>query len=190
VKIKHRVQGGGWIGSCAWPFARFVRPSFIWYTLSNLYLSNLYFSVSHQNHFEMGCFLLFAILTVLAFISTGASSNFPPIWPYPAKFTNGSASILVDSLNFKFFSNLAQTDCIDIYNAFSRFSPIFFPHAQSRKSVASSLSESTLTGVCVNILNCSVPLQLGVDESYSLEVYAGGGYVSFCANFYTVVQFA
>jgi hypothetical protein len=119
-------------------------------------------------------FIAIIAAVVAVFSSTAAAQgNFPPVWPYPAKFTNGSASLLVDSINFKFSSNLAQSDCADIYSAFSRFAPIFFPNSQPRKSVL--LLDSTLTGVTVRILNCSVPLQLGVDESYSLEVDASGG---------------
>ena len=33
-----------------------------------------------------------------------------------------------------------------------------------------------LTGVSVIILNCSVPLQPGLDESYSLAIDSSGGY--------------
>jgi hypothetical protein len=39
-----------------------------------------------------------------------------------------------------------------------------------------ALMVSALTGVRVTIMNCSVPLQLGVDESYSLEIDINGGY--------------
>ena len=105
------------------------------------------------------------------FLSTASAVNFPPIWPYPSKFTNGSASVLVDSVNFKFSSNLAQSDCADIYQAFSRFVPVFFPHSVPRQS---AVSDFAVTGVSVTILNCSVPLQLVIDESYSLEVGTGG----------------
>lgn len=114
-----------------------------------------------------------AVVVVLAVVlSTASAGNFPPIWPYPSKFANGSASVLVDSVNFKFSSNLAQSDCADIYQAFSRFVPVFFPHSVPRKS---AVSYSAVTGVSVAILNCSVPLQLGIDESYSVEVDASGG---------------
>jgi hypothetical protein len=50
--------------------------------------------------------------------------------------------------------------------------PVFFPHSVARKS---AVSYSAVTGVSVAILNCSVPLQLGIDESYSVEVDASGG---------------
>jgi hypothetical protein len=113
-----------------------------------------------------------AVAAVLAVVlSTASAGNFPPIWPYPSKFANGSASVLVDSVNFKFSSNLAQSDCADIYQAFSRFVPVYFPHSVPRQS---AVSDFAVTGVSVTILNCSVPLQLGIDESYSLEVGTGG----------------
>jgi hypothetical protein len=116
--------------------------------------------------------IIAAVVAVVA-STAAAAGNFPPVWPYPAKFTSGATSLLVDSLNFKFSSNLAQSDCPDIYNAFSRFAPVFFPNSQPRKHALPL--DSALTGVIVSILNCSVPLQLGVDESYSLEVDAIGG---------------
>jgi hypothetical protein len=121
----------------------------------------------------------FVIITALAAIVGSAAAvagNFPPIWPYPQKFTNGSASLPIDSTNFHFSSNFVQHDCADIHNAFLRFAPVFFPHSPPRNRVALLVSE--LTGVSVTILNCSVPLQLGVDESYSLEVSMNGGCVS------------
>ena len=120
-----------------------------------------------------------AIATALAVFSCAAAAgNFPPIWPYPAAFSSGSGNVPVDAINFKFSSNQAPSDCRDIYDAFSRFAPVFFPHSQPRKSVALSHSDSVLTGVSVSILNCSVPLQLGVDESYSLTVDSSGGYTN------------
>jgi hypothetical protein len=118
------------------------------------------------------CLAVIAVVFA-AVSSTAAVGNFPPIWPYPSKFTNGSASMVVDSANFKFSSNLAQSDCPDVYSAFSRFAPVFFPNSQPRKS--SLRLDSMLSGVLVTVLNCSVPLQLGVDESYSLEVDTNGG---------------
>jgi hypothetical protein len=115
-----------------------------------------------------------AILVVVIWSNAAAEGNFPPIWPHPQKLTNGSASLTVDSINFQFSSNFLQRDCVDIYNSFSRFSPVFFPHSPPRKSMV-ALSAPAITGVSVTILNCSVPLQLGVDESYSLEVDISGG---------------
>ena len=120
--------------------------------------------------------IAFAFALAVGSCAVAAADNSPPIWPYPAKFSSGSTNLPVDSINFKFSSNQAPSDCRDIYDAFSRFAPVFFPHSQPRKSVALSLSDSMLTGVSVSVLNCSVPLQLGIDESYSLTLDSSGGY--------------
>jgi hypothetical protein len=119
------------------------------------------------------CLAVVAVVFAAVSSTAAAVGNFPPIWPYPSNFTSGSASMVVDSVNFKFSSNLAQSDCPDVYSAFSRFAPVFFPNSQPRKSAL--LLDSMISGVLVTVLNCSVPLQLGVDESYSLEVDTNGG---------------
>ena len=118
------------------------------------------------------------IAFALAVVSCAAAAadNSPPIWPYPSKFSSGTTNLPVESINFKFSSNQAPSDCQDIYDAFSRFAPVFFPHSQPRKPFALPHSDSMLTGVSVSILNCSVPLQLGIDESYSLTIDSSGGY--------------
>ena len=137
-----------------------------------------FFSTQHHHFncklFNMRSVTFIAILVVVISSNAAAEGNFPPIWPHPQKLTNGSASLTVDSINFQFSSNFLQRDCVDIYNSFSRFSPVFFPHSPPRKSTV-ALSVPAITGVSVTILNCSVPLQLGVDESYSLEVDISGG---------------
>ena len=58
------------------------------------------------------CSTAIIAVVVAVFSSTAALAlPFPPVWPYPAKFTNGSDSIFVDSVNFKFSSNVAQSEC-------------------------------------------------------------------------------
>jgi hypothetical protein len=58
------------------------------------------------------CSAVIIAVVVAVFSSTAAAAaSFPPVWPYPAKFTNGSDSLFVDSVNFKFSSNVAQSDC-------------------------------------------------------------------------------
>jgi hexosaminidase len=90
-----------------------------------------------------------------------AASNFPPVWPYPTAFSNGTASVNVAAAGFTF---TATTGSPDLTAAFARFQPLFFPHA-----VAVPVGGG-LTGVTVSVANVSVPLQLGVDESYTLTV--------------------
>ena len=125
---------------------------------------------------RMRCVITIAFALAVGSYAVAAADNSPPIWPYPAQVSSGSTNLPVDSINFKFSSNQAPSDCRDIYDAFSRFAPVFFPHSHPRKSVALPHADSILTGVSVSILNCSVPLQLGIDESYSLTIDSSGGY--------------
>ena len=147
------------------------------FTVCSMFWCAFVFTQSLQTiaPFNMHSWILLTVLVAFAWSTAAAiDGNFPPIWPHPQKFTNGSASLPVDSMNFHFSSNFIQSDCADIYNAFSRFAAVFFPHSPPRKPMA--VLVSSLTGVSVTILNCSVLLQLGVDESYSLEVDINGGY--------------
>jgi hypothetical protein len=52
-----------------------------------------------------------------AMLQAAAAVNFPPIWPYPKSFNNGSATVLVDPASFKF---TATTPSPDLTAAFER----------------------------------------------------------------------
>ena len=69
------------------------------------------------------------------------STNFPPIWPHPQTYTNGTASLSVDANAFKF---VAVTASDDLTNAFERFQPMFFPHRTTAKGTA----KVCFCGVC------------------------------------------
>ena len=51
------------------------------------------------------------------------ASNYPPIWPYPAQFANGTATVSVDALAFKF---VATTPSDDLTAAFERL--VYWDH--------------------------------------------------------------
>lgn len=91
--------------------------------------------------------------------------NFPPIWPYPAAFTNGTTAVNVAVSGFKFS---ATTPSADLDAAFARFQTLFFPHPVSAPVAGG------LVGVVVVVTDVTVDLQLGVDESYTLSVPVSG----------------
>ncbi|EGD83308.1 hypothetical protein PTSG_03917 [Salpingoeca rosetta] len=101
------------------------------------------------------------------------SVNWPPIWPMPKSYTNGTTNLKVDGSKFGFFTT---TPSADLTAAFSRFRPLFFPHRTSASPAGAT------RGVDVTVHNSSVPLQLYADESYTLSVPADGGNISLTAN--------
>jgi len=116
------------------------------------------------------------------------STVWPPIWPYPASFTNGTNPLVVDSVNFRF---TAKTTSPDIAAAFTRYRKLFFPHPPFPNS---SNALATLTEVAVSAIDLSGVIQLETDESYTLTVPADGtaasltaktvfGYLSWIRNF-------
>jgi len=100
--------------------------------------------------------------------------NFPPIWPYPSLFSNGSTLVAVNANAFKF---AATTASADLNSAFARFQPMFFPH----RSSAVAESNGVLSSVIVTVANVNVQLQLESDESYVLDIPADGSTITITA---------
>lgn len=94
------------------------------------------------------------------------ASNFPPIWPYPAAFSNGSTVLAVDPHTFKFS---ATTPSADLDNAFQRFAALFFPHRSEAATPTSAVAS-----VVVSVADVNEQLQLESDESYTLNIPADG----------------
>lgn len=88
--------------------------------------------------------------------------NYPPIWPHPASFSNGSSTFTVNPTGFKFS---AHNPSPDLDNAFERYEKLFFPHRAQQAGL--------INAVVVIVDDVHVQLQLGVDESYVLDIAAG-----------------
>eukprot|EP00911_Craspedida_sp_UC1_P000889 UC1_evm1s677 len=106
--------------------------------------------------------------------------NFPPIWPLPAEYANGTANVTVSGLSS--FTFKAGTASPDLTLAFQRYAPLFFPHktttattsSSSFSSAAAGANAGVITGVEVNVKDVSGDLQLETNESYVLTVPASG----------------
>jgi hexosaminidase len=100
-----------------------------------------------------------------------APSPPPLLWPMPRNLTLGNVSLVVSSaLSFS-----AVTPCALLTAAFARYESIIFNHGDANGSaVAARLNAPLLTSIRVAVANVSVPLDLGVDETYSLVVPADG----------------
>eukprot|EP00055_Hartaetosiga_balthica_P011792 m.55030 g.55030 ORF g.55030 m.55030 type:complete len:635 (+) comp7735_c0_seq5:74-1978(+) len=101
------------------------------------------------------------------------TTNWPPIWPLPREYTNGSSTIMVDASTFK-FSGPSSTD---LSNAFSRYTSLMFSHKQKQ-----SPSSGAITSAQVSVGNVSVPLQWGVSENYTLTIPSDGSAISISAD--------
>jgi len=109
-----------------------------------------------------------------------ASVPEPPrlsILPKPISVSNGSTTVFVG----KGFAFSASTASPDLDAAFARYQAIIFPHAWSQsvetlrhRHMVLPAGTPTLTSLVVSVANVSVPLQLGVDESYTLSIPADG----------------
>jgi len=100
-------------------------------------------------------------LVISFLVATSAAA----IWPKPRLFRNGTTTI---ALNPQSYSFQAVTSTPELQDAFQRYKSIFFPHASTPAKTAVDC------GLVVDILDTTSALQLGVDESYTLDVDLDG----------------
>jgi len=94
------------------------------------------------------------------------SANFPPIWPSPKAFTNGSTTVTLDAANFKLIGTVPDA----VATRYSQIAENMFSH-----KVGVNSGPGSIAGASVTVADAAAVLQLGVDESYSLDIPAGGG---------------
>eukprot|EP00913_Durusdinium_trenchii_P027740 g26013.t1 len=99
-------------------------------------------------------------LVISFLVATSAAA----IWPKPRFCRNGTTTI---ALNPQSYSFQAVTSTPELQDAFQRYKSIFFPHASTPAKTAVDC------GLVVDILDTTSALQLGVDESYTLEMWMG-----------------
>ncbi|ORC88895.1 beta-hexosaminidase subunit beta [Trypanosoma theileri] len=93
---------------------------------------------------------------------------FPPIWPMPQNYTNGTGTVVIDGANMRLSSTCGSSE--NLTSAFDRFVKRTFTHR------AAELDEDVqaVSVVAVCAWNVSVPLQLGVSEAYRLSAGVNG----------------
>jgi hexosaminidase len=111
---------------------------------------------------------------------------FPPIWPYPQSFVNGTGTVVLDASNLKLLMGGGAAPSKDLTNAFSRFLTNCFSAHVASPPGSMPPGTQTVTAVTVNVLNQNVPLQLGVDESYKLEISVANGIMIHAKTLYGV----
>eukprot|EP00041_Stephanoeca_diplocostata_P028623 m.823749 g.823749 ORF g.823749 m.823749 type:complete len:619 (-) comp23404_c0_seq1:2097-3953(-) len=106
-------------------------------------------------------------------------SNFPPVWPLMSQYTNGTATVSVAS-TLKYVDDSA-TATKTIAQAFTRYQGLTFPHHASAAAEAALGAAISELHVSIKDTDESHP-QLGVDESYTLDINSDGSNVLVTAN--------
>lgn len=110
----------------------------------------------------------FAVVFVVAATPTPGARAWPPIWPAPVSaVATGTGSVIVDCNNFQFVQ--LETPSAIVAAAFDRFFARTFQHRCAQASSSGS-TVPVLTTVYTTVVDHNVPLQLYVDESYTLVV--------------------
>ncbi|KAH9600223.1 Glycoside hydrolase family 20 [Trypanosoma melophagium] len=93
---------------------------------------------------------------------------FPPVWPMPQNYTNGTETVVIDGANMRLFSKCGSSE--KLTSSFDRFVKRTFTHR--RGELGEGVRAVSVVAVCVR--NVSVPLQLGVSEAYRLSASVDG----------------
>lgn len=111
------------------------------------------------------------------FAKVAASTGPGNVWPAPQSWSAGSASVAV-AYPFTFRAVSPSTDLIA---ALVRFDALTFSQRALKPAQAPA---ALLSELLVTVADQSVPLQLGVDESYDLTIPADGSQATLNANTY------
>ena len=103
-------------------------------------------------------------LCLALIIACAAAAAFPPMWPAPMAFTNGTSSVLVDSTKFA-MTTTCKTSA-DLSDGFARFLSRAFPHKAGPTGVPG------LKSISVCLVKESEPLELYMNENYTLTITA------------------
>jgi len=125
------------------------------------------------------------------------SYNGVNLWPMPINITSGNSTVSVSpSMSF-----VAGTPSTDLSNAFARIAKLMFQHnlpSETQEKVSNIANKvrsmfggkntvdlqanPMLNTLNVNVADVNVPLQLGVDESYTLTIPADGSAATLTAK--------
>ena len=114
-------------------------------------------------------------LYVRASLPQAPLSPFQVILPTPSELLNGSDTVFVPT---PFAFNATNGINADLEAAFTRYNTLIFNHAttpaQHRRTAVLARGTPPLASLQVIVANYSAPLQLGVDESYALDIPSDG----------------
>ena len=113
----------------------------------------------------------FALFAGILFIVS--CSDLPYIWPLPKEYSHGEGVVKVDAYHFR-FSTPAQSN--ELMSAFQRYYDLIF----DRKS--DLIEGAAVRNVRVTVVEDKTELQLGIDESYSLEIPDDGSDILLSAS--------
>lgn len=114
----------------------------------------------------MRSFVLFAALLVAV-----SCADHPFIWPLPKEYKHGDKTITIDAYRFRFITPAQSNELI---SAFQRYYDLIF----DRKS---AIVQSGVVQATVTVKEDKAELQLGVDESYTLEIPEDGSDITITA---------
>jgi hexosaminidase len=107
--------------------------------------------------------------------------NWPPVWPLPAAFTNGSTIVAVSPALTFAITGLASTAIPStLTKAFARYKKLMFPHNADGDDGGVSITNVSVS-VASEGANDNYP-QMNTDESYSLSIPADGSAISISAK--------
>eukprot|EP00054_Salpingoeca_dolichothecata_P021475 m.137560 g.137560 ORF g.137560 m.137560 type:complete len:616 (-) comp23997_c0_seq8:64-1911(-) len=94
-------------------------------------------------------------------------SNFPPVWPHPKQFSNGTQNVtLMYPFHFDFPANSTTLSA-----AVERYTLLFFP----RRTPSTTPQTSDITQLTIQVADLSEAYpQLDTDESYTLDIPTSG----------------
>eukprot|EP01116_Phalansterium_solitarium_P016478 TRINITY_DN3839_c0_g1_i1.p1 TRINITY_DN3839_c0_g1~~TRINITY_DN3839_c0_g1_i1.p1 ORF type:complete len:673 (-),score=228.15 TRINITY_DN3839_c0_g1_i1:183-2201(-) len=105
--------------------------------------------------------------------------SWPPVWPHPHRYGNGTATVVVDGRQLRFTA--PDGTSADLDAAFERYRRLMLPHTydglQSHDAASVQPTEATvgvLSEIVVRVANLSGELQMETDEAYELVVPADG----------------
>lgn len=115
------------------------------------------------------------VAAVLCGAVSCAADDKPFIWPLPKSYTRGTATVVVNPVGFEFRA-AGDGASADLQAAFARYTAQYFP----RRTPS---ADGGISAVEVTVTNDTAALQLGVDESYTLTVSAGGAAIRAATQF-------
>ena len=108
-------------------------------------------------------FFLFAALWVASLADPIAPN--PPIVPAPQSYKNGSNTIVVDGAHIKLTTATPSVPAL-LQRAFERFKARTFEHQPNSKPPP----QDSISVLHIQVTNDTAPLQLGVEEGYTMDV--------------------